>query len=170
MKLEKALLCVEMDCQEVFESTGSGYCPSCGSGVALPVAQVLNREPHQAVAFAPRAHEQPHLRLVVPDRTLESPAALLSEALEPAGSSPLVSEALTQREGAELTDFRRYLEERMAGLEQPGGHQDPRIPDRLAGGGAHSPENPAAACTGQALRASAKQRLCSSCSRTASAS
>ena len=130
MKLEKALLCVEMDCQEVFESSGSGYCPSCGSGVALPVAQVLNRE-SQAVALAPRTHEPPHLRLVVPDRTLESPAALLSEALEPTVPSPLVSEALTQREGAELTDFRRYLEERMAGLEQP--PEDTKIHASLTG-------------------------------------
>lgn len=110
MKLELALLCVEMDCQEVFESTGSGYCPACGSGVALPMSQVLNR-PSADVAARPRSKPfQPApLRLVVPERQLERPEAMLD--LLPKESSGLTTE------GAELKDFRMYLEARLAEID-----------------------------------------------------
>jgi hypothetical protein len=41
MKLARALLCVE--CDEVFEASGSGTCTSCGCSVSYPVERAVNR-------------------------------------------------------------------------------------------------------------------------------
>ena len=113
MKLERALLCVEMDCQEVFETAGSGNCPSCGSGVALPMSQVFNRDTDNGLAAEEHAEtvfEHAPLRLVIPDRNLDSLDAVLPEMATP---SPAQSTQAGRAEGAELMDFRRYLEARM---------------------------------------------------------
>ena len=41
MKLQRALLCVE--CDEVFEASGTGTCSSCGSRVSYPLERAVNR-------------------------------------------------------------------------------------------------------------------------------
>ena len=54
---------------------------------------------------------------MVSDQALETPAAIFSHITQdPENAVP--SNPLTCEEGAELTDFRRYLEERMANLDE----------------------------------------------------
>lgn len=133
MKLELALLCVEMDCQEVFESTGSGYCPSCGSGVALPMSQILNRDETAATILedAPETPFRPvPLRLVVPDRQLDAPETILR--LSHAADDPTSPRLAETAEGAELKDFRLYLEARLAEIEPA--EQDASIGEKTDAG------------------------------------
>ena len=147
MKLALALLCVEMDCQEVFESTTYGFCPSCGSSVALPMSQIFNREAEPthssypavfsstpAEHIAPKQTARPQLRLVVPDRSLESPITLMDSLPEtqhqPRITAP-TSACLSVQEGAELTDFRHYLEERMGDFDEI--PQDTRVHVAMTG-------------------------------------
>lgn len=42
MKLTRALLCPELDCQEVFEANGPVQCPSCGAKNAFPLSRAMN--------------------------------------------------------------------------------------------------------------------------------
>jgi hypothetical protein len=39
--MDRALLCI--DCEAIFEATGSQTCPSCGSAAAWAIGRALNR-------------------------------------------------------------------------------------------------------------------------------
>ena len=43
MLLARASLCLELDCNTVFDSSASSLCPGCGSGGSYPLADWLNR-------------------------------------------------------------------------------------------------------------------------------
>ena len=60
MKLERAMLCVEMDCQEVYEASGCCRCPSCGTEIAIPLARILNAAPEteDSVGAGRGGHDQ----------------------------------------------------------------------------------------------------------------
>jgi hypothetical protein len=44
MLLARASLCLELDCDTVFDSSESARCPGCGSGESYRLANWLNRD------------------------------------------------------------------------------------------------------------------------------
>jgi hypothetical protein len=50
MKLLDANLCLEPDCQEIFEGK---FCPSCTNGASMPLGQYLNRIPYGETRIDP---------------------------------------------------------------------------------------------------------------------
>ena len=43
IKLASATLCLELDCNTVFDRSAVGTCPTCGSTASYPLAAWLNR-------------------------------------------------------------------------------------------------------------------------------
>ena len=44
--LVSAALCVELDCNTVFDASAGAQCPRCGNAVSYPLAAWLNRGTH----------------------------------------------------------------------------------------------------------------------------
>ncbi len=44
--LVSAALCVELDCNTVFDASGGAPCPRCGNAVSYPLAAWLDRGAH----------------------------------------------------------------------------------------------------------------------------
>jgi hypothetical protein len=63
--LRVARLCLELDCNTIFESTQNRDCPTCGSAEAYPLETWLNRHrlhplDHRAATGFPRTTERMH--------------------------------------------------------------------------------------------------------------
>ena len=99
MRLDRALLCVEMDCQEVFAAAGACRCPACGNGVVLPLSRLLN-PPAETL-------ETPRPRLVPPPAIATLTLEELATVADSGPGHPV-------DETAEIADFRRFVEERLS--------------------------------------------------------
>lgn len=103
MRLDRALLCVEMDCQEVFAAAGACRCPACGNGVVLPLSRLLNPPAETCEASGPRLVTT----VTSVSLTLEELATVNDSGPSHSGPSHCADET------AEIADFRRFVEERL---------------------------------------------------------